>query len=70
MTEGAPVIHWPHRFPRRKANARKRAGSASSSAKIERGFQDLSRLRNSTAKEDLPEGLKRVVKKLRRREEE
>ncbi|MEX1306364.1 MAG: hypothetical protein WEA84_14510 [Rhodovibrionaceae bacterium] len=69
MTEEAPVIDWRHHILRRKTNVRRRSGNASSDARIDQGFADLKRLRNSTAKEELPERLKRVVEKLRRQED-
>lgn len=63
------MIDWRHYIPRWKKNARRRSGIALAYAKIEQGFSELSRLRDSTAKEELPEGLKRVVEKLRREDD-
>lgn len=60
------MIDWRHHILRRKKNARRRCGKAPDDARIEQGFSDLADLRDSTAKEELPEGLKRIVEKLRR----
>lgn len=55
------------REPSRWAASRRHPSSSSGDAETERGLAGLARLRNSTAKEELPERLKALVEKLRRR---
>ena len=58
----------PQKKPKERATRDGAAGEDGRDAVLERGFSALRQLRESTRAEALPERLKAVVEKLRRRE--